>query len=558
MGSISQKAFWQDRVASKREACAKRIPQAWKVPTDFLSNLKTPLSDNKTNLIQEQAVRKSGILTDRELEITEHYDVAGLLSALASGELTSAEVTLAYCKRAAVAQQLVNCLTETMFEEAQARAEYLDNLRAQGNLAGPLHGLPISIKDNFQYKGREATIGMVAFMDDIASANSPLVDILLNLGAVIYVKTNVPQTMMTCEADNNVFGRTLNPWNTTIGPGGSSGGEGALIALRGSPLGVGTDIGGSVRIPATCCGTYGFRPSAARVPNGGMRVCTTSGMKFILSCAGPLSLDLNGIETFFKAIFNAQPALYDSTILDIPWRQVSTKPTLRIGIMPESPNFPLHPPVRRVLAEAANLLKAQGHEIVPLSEKECRITEANEIAWNTFSLDQGAMRHIQAAGEPPVPSLVHIGKLVEVLKLQKATLPDMSSLDSMGKLALLNTHRAELRESYRKMWLHHKLDICLAPPAQSTAVAHDNHGVAPYTTFLNLLDYPACVIPFGHVGELDAKATMELKEGQIAPPWNYEQLKGAPCSIQVFTTTLRDEECLQMTKQIDQSLRGKI
>jgi amidase len=269
-------------------------------------------------------------------------------------------------------------------------------------------------------------------------------------------------------------------------------------------------------------------------------------------------LDLTGIETFFKVIFDAQPALYDSTVLDIPWRQVSIKPTLRIGIVPESPNFPLHPPVRRVLAEAANLLKAQGHEIVPLSAEECRIMEANEIAWNIFSLDQGAMRHIQAAGEHPVPSLVHIAKLVEVLKLQKTTLPDMSSLDSMGKLALLNTLRAELRESYRKMWLHHKLDICLAPPAQSTAMAHDNHGAAPYTTFLNLLDYPACVIPFGHVGELDANATMEVKEGQVAPPWNYEQLKGAPCSIQVFTTTLRDEECLQMTKQIDQILRGKI
>jgi amidase len=211
-------------------------------------------------------------------------------------------------------------------------------------------------------------------------------------------------------------------------------------------------------------------------------------MKFILSCAGPLSLDLTGIETFFKVIFDAQPALYDSTVLDIPWRQVSIKPTLRIGIVPESPNFPLHPPVRRVLAEAANLLKAQGHEIVPLSAEECRIMEANEIAWNIFSLDQGAMRHIQAAGEHPVPSLVHIAKLVEVLKLQKTTLPDMSSLDSMGKLALLNTLRAELRESYRKMWLHHKLDICLAPPAQSTAMAHDNHGAAPYTTFLNLLD----------------------------------------------------------------------
>lgn len=211
-------------------------------------------------------------------------------------------------------------------------------------------------------------------------------------------------------------------------------------------------------------------------------------MKFVLSCAGPLSLDLNGIETFFKAIFYAQPALYDSTVLDIPWRQVSTKPTLRIGVVPESPNFPLHPPVRRVLAEAARLLKAQGHEIVPLAQKECQLMEANEVAWNTFSLDQGAIRHLQAAGEPPVPSLVHIGKLIEGLKQQKSTLPDMSGLDSMGKLALLNTHKAELRESYRKMWLHHDLDICLAPPAQSTAAAHDNFGVAPYTTFLNLLD----------------------------------------------------------------------
>ncbi|KAJ5665543.1 Amidase [Penicillium maclennaniae] len=548
MGSTGQKAPWLERVAIKREACADRIPQAWKVSANFLDSLQTPLSDNKTNLIQVQAIRKSGILTERELHITEQYDVAALLSALASGELTSAEVTMAYCKRAAVAQQLVNCLTETMFEEAHARAEYLDNLRAQGKSAGPLHGLPISIKDNFQYKGMEATIGMVSFMDEVASANSPLVDILLNLGAVIYVKTNVPQTMMTAEADNNVFGRTLNPWNTATGPGGSSGGEGALIALRGSPLGVGTDIGGSVRIPAACCGTYGFRPSAGRVPNGGMRACTTSGMKFVLSCAGPLSLDLNGIETFFKAIFDAQPALYDSTVLDIPWRQVSTKPTLRIGLVPESPTFPLHPPVRRVLAEAASLLKARGHEIVTLSEEECHIMEANEVAWNIFTLDQGAMRHIMAAGEPP--------RALAGPHWERSTLPDMSALDSMGKLALLNTHRAELRESHRKLWLHHNLDICLAPPAQSTAVAHDTFGVVPYTTFLNLLDYPACVIPFGHVGELDAKETMELKEGQVAPSWNYELLKGAPCSIQVFTTTLRDEECLQMSKQIDECLKG--
>ena len=92
----------------------------------------------------------------------------------------------------------VNCLTETMFEEAKDRAQYLDTLRAQGQLAGPLHGLPVSIKDNFHSKGTEATIGMVSFLDEVSQENSPLVDILLKLGAVIYVKTNVPQTMMVC------------------------------------------------------------------------------------------------------------------------------------------------------------------------------------------------------------------------------------------------------------------------------------------------------------------------------------------------------------------------
>ncbi|GLI80780.1 hypothetical protein PoHVEF18_009137 [Penicillium ochrochloron] len=495
MGSVNQGLPWQKRVAAKRQVCADKIPAAWRLPDNYLDNFQTPLAENKNNLIEAQAVRKSEILTEQELRITESYTIAELLSALADGTLTSAEVTLAYSKRAAVAQQLVNCLTETMFEEAKERAQYLDTLRAQGQLAGPLHGLPVSIKDNFHKKGTEATIGMVSFLGEVSPENSPLVDILLKLGAVIYVKTNVPQTMMTSDSDNNVFGRTLNPWNTSLGPGGSSGGEGALIALRGSPLGVGTDIGGSVRIPALCCGTYGFRPSAARVPNGGMRACTTSGMKFILSCAGPLSLDLDGIEAFFKSVFGAQPALYDSTILDIPWRQVSAKPILRIGIVPESPAFPLHPPVRRVLAEAARLLEAKGHKLIPLDVEECQIMRANEIAWNIFSLDQGALGHIRSAGEPPVPSLVHVGKVVEKLKSStQLTLPDLGEMDRMEKLAYLNTLRAELREVYRKMWVRHDLDVCIAPSAQNTAVAHDMFAIAPYTTLFNCLD--VCCNPF--------------------------------------------------------------
>ncbi|KAJ5604252.1 Amidase [Penicillium hordei] len=558
MGSLDGKVHWQEKAAKKRQECASKLPQGWKFSEQFMAGFQAPISKHKNDFIRTEAIRKSGILTDRELKITENYTVTSLITALADGTLTSAEVTLAYCKRAALAQQLVSCLTETMFPEAQERAEYLDKLRAQGNLAGPLHGLPVSIKDNFHHKGTESTIGMISFLDEKSSANSPLVDILLELGAVLYVKTNIPQTMMTTDSHNNVFGRTLNPWNTTLGPGGSSGGEGALIALRGAPLGVGTDIGGSVRIPAHCCGLYGFRPSAARVPNGGMRVCTTSGMKFILSCAGPLSSDLDGIETFFRSVFEAQPARYDSTIIDIPWRQVPIKPTLRIGVVPESSIFPLHPPIQRVLAEAIHLLEAQGHHIIYLEEKDCRVMEANEIAWNFFTLDQASQKHLESAGEPPVPAMSYMLKQGEKLKqFYKRSLPDMTNLDRLDKVALLNTRRADLREVYRKLWLQHNLDVCIAPPAQTTAVPHDTFGVAPYTTLTNLLDYPSCILPFGKVGELDAKENFELDDNQLGAEYNFEQLEGAPCSIQLFTTTMRDEECLQIAKQIDQCLKSK-
>ncbi|KAE8378023.1 amidase signature domain-containing protein [Aspergillus bertholletiae] len=556
MGSHGDSS-WQQRVEQKRQKCANKIPATWRIPDEVISSLRMPLEGHKNNLIQHNIARESGIMTKHELQITEEYTVRELLAALADGSLTSVDVTMAYCKRAAIAQQLVSCLTETMFAQAHERAQYLDQLRAQGHIMGPLHGLPVSIKDSFHYTGTEATIGMVNFLGEVSIGNSPLVDMLLQLGAVIYVKTNVPQTMMALDSHNNVFGRTLNPWNTTLTPGGSSGGEGALVALRGSPLGVGTDVGGSIRVPALCCGTYGFRPSASRVPNAGTRACSTSGMRFILSCAGPLCLDLEGLEVFFSSVFDIQPSLYDSTVIDVPWRKVTVKPRLRIGIVPEHPSFPLHPPVKRIMAEATQRLEEQGHEIISLTHEECRIRELNEVALGIFGLDQGALNHVISSGEPVVPALQHIGaQIAKAKQFQESSLPDMSSMDRLAKLAALNTRRAELKEEYRKIWIQHSLDICLAPPAQNTAVAHDTFGPAPYTTFLNCLDYPACVIPYGQVNELDAAKAFQVGDNQIAPEYDYQSVEGLPCGIQLFTTTMRDEECLQMAKLIDLCLKA--
>lgn len=164
--------------------------------------------------------------------------------------------------------------------------------------------------------------------------------------------------------------------------------------------------------------------------------------------------------------------------------------------------------------------------------------EINEVAWNIFTLDSGAMEHLQAAGEPPVPALLNVQRQVEILRQAgKTYLPDFSHLDRLGRLAALNTKRADLRETWRKMWISHDLDICLAPSAQNTAVPHDMFGLAPYTTFLNCLDvsclfcrlkissndaqYPSCIIPFGRVNEMDARETFELAPGQAGPSCKY-------------------------------------
>lgn len=135
-------------------------------------------------------------------------------------------------------------MAETCFDRAIQTARRLDeHLSKTGTTVGPLHGLPISLKDNFNLEGLDSTVGFTSHVGDPAKSDSALATLLQNAGAVFYVKTNVPTAMMIAESVNNTFGRTVNPKNRNTTSGGSSGGESALIAFKGSPLGVGTDIG---------------------------------------------------------------------------------------------------------------------------------------------------------------------------------------------------------------------------------------------------------------------------------------------------------------------------
>ncbi|KAK7688079.1 hypothetical protein QCA50_008449 [Cerrena zonata] len=163
-------------------------------------------------------------------------------------------------------------------------------------------------------------MGYASWIGDVAKYDCVLVEILYELGAVPFVRTNVPQTLIWGETSNHVFGRTTNPWNRYMTPGGSSGGEGALLALKGSPLGVGTDIGGSVRIPSAMCSLYTLRPSYERLPYANARNAQ-EGQESISSVLGPMANSLSSVKRFTKSIIGAKPWNKDPLAVRKEWSE---------------------------------------------------------------------------------------------------------------------------------------------------------------------------------------------------------------------------------------------
>ncbi|KAL2867093.1 general amidase GmdB [Aspergillus lucknowensis] len=495
---------WQSITAERRAHLDALIPAEWKLDEGFKSSLP---ADGR--LLQADPVRKSGILTEVELEITEKCSAGQLLLRLACGEVRSVDVTRAFCKRAAVAQQLTSCLTEHFFSRALERAQYLDDyLQREGKVVGPLHGLPISLKDTYCLEGIDTTAGYVSFLKNgPVKENSALVNLLLDLGAVLYVRTNIPQTLMTGDSDNNIYGRTLNPHNTALTAGGSTGGEGALIALRGSILGVGTDIAGSIRIPSLCCGLYGFKPTANRVPYGGQISGIPVGLPGIEPCAGPLAQSLDDIELFMTTVLNGETWKYDSTSISAPWNN-----------NPDNSRSSLPPPPARP-------------------------------PWQYFTLSPPP-DHISASGEPFVPSVAKRSS-----PLFTGPLPVPQDLDIFTKMAALHNVRQELTDSWRKTFTEYNLDVVLAPGAQNTAVEHDTYGWPPYTALWNLVDYPAIIVPYGNASaELDPEP-MVMTDG-VQPNYNPEAVNGMPCALQIVAPRFQDEKCLAAAKVIDRDIRA--
>jgi len=202
---------------------------------------------------------------------------------------------------------------------------------------------------------------------------SEMVREMRELGAVLYVKTSVPHTLMAGETMNNIIGYTQNAGNRLLSSGGSSGGEGALIGCRGSPVGFGTDIGGSIRIPSAFNGLYGIKPSAGRIPYEGM-ANSMDGQNSVLSVVGPLATSVGGLRLVMKALLETKPWLHDPLVHEIPWRpeQAELPKKLAFGVIMHDGVVGCHPPVRRAIDLLVEKLKKQGHDVC-LDIDKCRL-----------------------------------------------------------------------------------------------------------------------------------------------------------------------------------------
>lgn len=454
---------WTEITAAKRTQRDQKIPGKWKIPSDLL-----PAEDVQD--VQDWP-RTSGFFTAEELSITEST-ASEVVEKIAAGEWTAQKVIEATCKRASVAQQLINCVTEICFDGAIARAKELDAYFAkEGKTVGPLHGLPISFKDQFNIKGLDTSVGYVSWANNPASEDSTLVTLLYEAGAISYVKTNIPATLMMGESINNIFGRTQNPRNRNLTTGGSSGGESALVTFRGSFLGVGTDIGGSIRHPCSFTGLYGLRPSHGRVSY--QRAANTYlGQEAVRSCAGPMCRSPADIRLFMSSIAAQKPWLHDPQSIPIPWRteeEILPK-KLCFGFGMGDGKVTPSPPLRRAMEITKAALLAAGHEVIDYLPIEH--PEATEIVNKMWSADGGEefQRDTDASGEPLHPQLE--AWLGHSAKAKPLTV--FETWQNQHRRALLQTAWLERWQASQKLTSTGRpIDGLIMPSTPFPAIRHD-------------------------------------------------------------------------------------
>ena len=447
-----------------------------------------------------------------------------LARAIREREVSSEDVTSAYLARIREVNPQVNAVVQLIEETARAQAREADAALARGELKGPLHGVPVTIKDAFDVAGvvtAGGTKGRAGFVPDEDATG---VVRLRAAGAVLLGKTNVPEISLAFESDNLVYGQTRNPYDQTRTPGGSSGGEAAAIASGMSPLGLGSDAGGSIRLPAHFCGIAGIKPTTGRTARTG-HFPPPGGVLDSFMQIGPLARRVEDLAlalpllcgTDWRDPHVAPVPLGDSAAVEVE--------SLRIAFHTDNGIIAPSPEIAETVRAAARALEDAGARVA--EARPPVLEQAQELLLGLFGADGGAgiQMLLHLAGTNETHTLMT--RLLEMLGQQPLSTPEF-----VGLVFQLDMYRSEMLSFMRDY------DAILCPPCARVAMPHgttfddENQLAFSYTLIHNLTGWPGAVVRAG-----------------TSPA-------GLPIGVQLVARPWREDVALALAREVEAALGG--
>ncbi len=490
-----------------------------------------------------------------------------------SGQLSAREVVEAHIRRIEMVNPRLNAVVVPLFDQARRLAGEADERQARGDRPGPLHGVPVTIKETFDVAGTPTTTGLTARANHRAETDAVAVARWKGAGAIVLGKTNVSTFTAKPDADNPLYGVTNNPWQLDRTPGGSSGGEAAIIAAGGSPLGLGSDAGGSIRQPGHSCGICGFKPTAGRVSLRGHWNLPNFLAEW--NQPGPLAHCVDDLALGLQALCGPPDGPLDWDTNPAPlgdFRAVRVE-KLRVGFYTQLSWQRPAPAVARAVAEAVAVLQDAGLQVEPFDPPGA--DDAWRIYGGIFFADALRCMKKQMRGSVAdqavrkyflftrIPSLLRPLTSVVAARLGQRSISETIRNARRPSLSAAAYRRLlEEQQTYRQRFAAAldaaRLDALIGPPSPVPAFRHGEFYSGQtmlYTGLYNLLGMPAGVVPVTQVGEAEqtgaprgrdvVERTMSRCEAGSA---------GLPVGVQVVARWWRDDVALAIMHRLQAGL----
>jgi Asp-tRNA(Asn)/Glu-tRNA(Gln) amidotransferase A subunit family amidase len=445
-------------------------------------------------------------------------------------KLSPVEIVEAHLQRIEKVNPVLNAFVQVDSEGARKRAKEAESEVMRGDAIGQLHGVPISIKSSIDVAGLRCEAGSKLRAGHVAQTDAPLVRRLKEAGAIVLGNTNTPELLMAWETDNLLYGRTNNPWDLSRTAGGSSGGESAAIASGCSAGGIGSDGGGSIRVPAHFTGICGLKPTPGRVPATG-HFPQSVGPFSSLGVVGPMARNVADLQLLFKVV--AGPDDGDPSAAPVPlhFSRDEKLEKVRIGYFEDDGRTPVTLETRAAVRAAANALKDSGFEVVP-----CRpegLEKARQLWWKFFGITGGMLLAPMLAAHENEISPILQEFCGWVAKEQPLSAQDL--LDAWIERDLVCL---EFRKQMQQM------PIFISPVCSIPAFKHRERSWSvegqtikyldawSYTEFFNLLGNPCAVVPVNSSPE------------------------GLPIGIQIIGRPYEEETVLRIAARVEEKCAG--